>query len=147
MEAWRPTLNEGLALFEQKEFAAALNKFLFIRAQLAPPGVDTHIFMCLRALRRYEEMIPYLEATISYSPNDQNAELWRMLGLLYLHNERDVDKAMTAWKRALQLNPALAVQYEGLQFVYVYDAMKGTGKPVIDFVDLETGAFGIHFST
>src|SRR2546423_12595496 len=138
MEAWRPALNEGLALFEQKQFAAALDKFLAIRDQLAPPGVDTHIFMCLRALGRYEEMIPYLETTISLAPNDQNAELWRMLGLLYLHNERDVEKACRAWKRALQLNPALAAQYEGLQFVYFYDAMKATGgQPVIDFVDLE----------
>jgi tetratricopeptide (TPR) repeat protein len=148
METWRPALNEALALFEQQQFADALDKFLPIRHQLAPPGVDTHIFLCLRALKRYEEMIPYLEAVLAFPPNDQNAELWRMLGLLYLHNERDVEKAVTAWKQALQLNPLLAQQHNGLQIVYLYDTMKQAGsQPTIDFVDLETGNFGIRFST
>lgn len=148
MEEWRPTLDQALELFQQERFADALDKFLSIRDRLAPPGVDIHIFQCLRQLKRYEDMIPYLETTLSFSPNDRNAELWRMLGLLYLHNERSVDKACAAWKQALALNPFLAQQYEGLQFVYIYDSMKASGsQPVVEYVNLEDGSFNIRFST
>ena len=102
----------------------------------------------MKQLKQYEHMIPYLKATLEAPGNGENAELWRMLGLLLLHHERDVPKAMRAWKYALHLDPSLAQKYEGLQFVRVYDAIKETGgQPVIDFVDLETGNFGIHFST
>jgi cytochrome c-type biogenesis protein CcmH/NrfG len=91
-------------------------------------------------------MIPYLETTVSIPGNDQNAELWRILGLLYL-NERDTEKAFAAWKRALALDPSLAAQYEGLQIVYMYDSMKQFGEPVVDFVDFPTGTFSVRFAT
>ena len=147
MEEWRPTLDQALKLFEQRRFEDALSNFISIRDRLAPPGVDVHIYLCLRELKRYEDMIPYLESAIRFSPNDRNPEQWRVLGLLYLHNERDVEKAIEAWKRALELDPALAGQYQGLQVVYLYDSMKEMGgQPIIDFVDLETGNFGIRFS-
>ena len=48
MESWRPTLNEALALFQQERWEEALNKFLAIRSQLAPPGADPQIFLCLK---------------------------------------------------------------------------------------------------
>lgn len=148
MESWRPTLNEGLELFQKEQFEPALEKFLSIRTQLAPPGVDVQIFFCMKELKRYDDMIPYLKATLEAPGNGENAELWRMLGLLLLHNERDVPKAMRAWKYAMHLDPSLLQKYDGLQFVSVYEVMKETGgQPVIDFVDLETGNFGIHFST
>jgi len=148
MELWRPTLDEALDLFQKEHFAEALEKFLSIRDQLAPPGVDVQIFFCMKHLKRYDQMIPYLKATLEIPGNGESAELWRMLGLLLLHNERDVPKAMRAWKHALHLEPSLAQKYDGLQFVHLYDVMKETGgQPVIDFVDLETGNFGIHFST
>lgn len=147
MEAWRPTVNEALELFQQERWEEALDKFLSVRHQLAPPGVDVQIFFCLKELGRFEEMIPYLETTVSLPGNDQNAELWRMLGLLYL-NERNADKAFAAWKHALRLNPFLAEEHEGLQIVYMYDSMKEMGsQPIIDFVDLATGNFGVRFST
>jgi tetratricopeptide (TPR) repeat protein len=148
MEPWRPTLDEALDLFQQERFAEALEKFLSIRDQLAPPGVDAQIFLCMKQLKRYDQIIPYLKATLEIPANGQNAELWRMLGLLLLHNERNVPKAMRAWKYAMHLDPSLAQKYDGFQFVHLYDVMKETGgEPVIDFVDLETGHFGIHFST
>ena len=147
MEEWRPTLDQALKLFEQRRFEDALSNFISIRDRLAPPGVDVHIYLCLRELKRYEDMIPCLESALRFSPNDRNPEQWRVLGLLYLHNERDVEKAIEAWKRALELNPELAGQYHGLQVVYLYDSMKEMGgQPIIDFVDLETGNFGIRFS-
>lgn len=147
MESWRPTVNEALALFQQERWEEALNKFLSIRSQLAPPGVDVQVFMCLKSLGRFEECIPYLETTVSIPGNDRNAELWRILGLLYL-NEGDAEKAFAAWKRALAINPLLVYQYDGLQIVSMYDTMKAMGsKPVIDFVDIKTGNFGVHFST
>jgi tetratricopeptide (TPR) repeat protein len=147
MEAWRPTLNEALDLFQQEFWEEALDKFLSIRSQLAPPGADVQIFFCLKELKRYEEMAPYLETTVAIPGNDQNAELWRILGLLYL-NEGDCDKAITAWKRALELNPMLAQMYEGLNVVHVYDTMKALGNPpIVEFVDFATGNFSIGFST
>lgn len=146
MEAWRPTVNEALELFQQERWEEALNKFLSVRNQLAPPGVEVQIFFCLKELKRWEEMTPYLETTVSVPGNDQNAELWRMLGLLYL-NEGNSEKAFAAWKRALALNPLLAQEYSGLQIVYVYDSMKAIGEPIIDFVNLETGNFSVRFST
>ena len=147
MEEWRPALDQALKLFEQRQFEEALSKFISIRDRLAPPGVDVHIYLCLRELKRYEDMIPYLETSLAFSPNDRNPEQWRVLGLLYLHNERDVEKAFAAWKRALELNPSLVQQYQGLQVVYLYDSMKEMGgQPIIDFVDLETGNFGVRFS-
>ena len=147
MEEWRPALDEGLKMFGQRQFENALSKFLSIRDRLAPPGVDVHIYLCLRELKQYDEMIPYLESALRFSPNDRNPEQWRMLGLLYLHNERNVEKAIEAWKQALELNPALAAQYTGLQIVYLYDSMKEMGgQPIIDFVDLETGNFAVRFS-
>jgi tetratricopeptide (TPR) repeat protein len=148
MEDWRPTLDEGLKMFEQRRFEDALTRFISIQDRLAPPGVDVHIYLCLRELKRYKDMIPYLESGLRFSPNDRNPEQWRVLGLLYLHNERSVEKAVEAWKRALELNPALAAQYTGLQIAYLYDSMKAMGsQPVIDFVDLETGNFSVRFST
>jgi cytochrome c-type biogenesis protein CcmH/NrfG len=91
-------------------------------------------------------MIPYLETTVNIPGNDQNAELWRILGLLYL-NERDTKKAFAAWKIALDLDPSLATKYEGLQIVYMYDSMKQFGEPVVNFVDFATGNFNVRFST
>lgn len=146
METWRQTLDEGLALFNAQRWDEALNKFLPIRSQLAPPGVDVQIFFCLKELKRFAEMTPYLETTLNVPGNETKAELWRMLGLLYL-NEGDAEKAFTAWKRALELEPSLAQKYQGLQVVYVYDSMKLIGEPVIDFVDFETGNFSVRFST
>ena len=146
MEVWRPTLNEALELFQQERWEEALNKFLTIRDQLAPPSVDTQIFLCLKSLGRFEESIPYLETTVSIPGNDRNAELWRILGLLYL-NERKTEKAFAAWKTALNLDPSLATKYEGLRIVYMYDSMKQFGEPVVDFVDLATGTFNVRFAT
>lgn len=146
MEVWRPTLNEALELFKQERWEEALNKFLSVRNQIAPPSVDVQIFYCLKSLGRFAEMIPYLETTVSIPGNDQNAELWRILGLLYL-NEQNAEKAFAAWKHALRLDPSLAEKYAGLQIVHVYDSMKKIGEPVIDFVDLATGNFKVHFST
>lgn len=146
MEAWRPTLNGALELFQQERWEEALDKFLSVRSQLAPPGADVQIFMCLKALNRFAEATPYLETTLSIPGNAGNAELWRVLGLLHL-NEGNAEKAFAAWKRALELNPSLAEKYQGLQVVYVYDTMKEIGQPIIDFVDLATGNFGVHFST
>jgi tetratricopeptide (TPR) repeat protein len=145
MEAWRPTLNEALDLFQQERWEEALDKFLLVRDQLAPPGADVQIFLCLKQLKRFEEMTPYLETAVSVPGNDQNAELWRMLGLLYL-NEGNCEKAFAAWKRALALKPSLVDEYSGLQIVYLYDSMKEIGSPIVDFVDLTTGNFNVRFS-
>jgi tetratricopeptide (TPR) repeat protein len=147
MEPWRPTLNEALELFRQERWEEALNKFLSVRDQLAPPSVDVQIFFCLKELNRFAEMTPYLETTVSVPGNDRNAELWRILGLLYL-SEGDCDKAITAWKRALDLNPLLAQMYQGLNVIHVYDSMKAIGSPpIVEFVDFATGNFSVRFST
>ncbi|MEA2204250.1 MAG: hypothetical protein QOE77_1026 [Blastocatellia bacterium] len=145
METWRPTLDEGMAFFQQDRWQEALEKFLAIRDRLAPPGVDVHIFLCMKNLGRWEGMIPYLEATVA-PPNDRNPELWRILGLLYLNYERDVEKSFAAWKRALELDPSMGTKYQGLQVVYMHDSMIAAGmKPRIDFVDLATGNFSVGY--
>jgi hypothetical protein len=55
MEVWRPTLDEALELFQQERWEEALNKFLLVRDQIAPPSVDVQIFFCLKSLGRFEE--------------------------------------------------------------------------------------------
>jgi tetratricopeptide (TPR) repeat protein len=145
METWRPTLDEATGFFQQERWQEALDKFLSIRDQLAPPGVDVHIFLCMKNLGRWEGMIPYLETTVA-PPNDRNAELWRILGLLYLNFERDVEKAFGAWRRALALDPSLGSKYQGLQVVHMEESMLAAGmKPEIYFVDITTGNFSVGF--
>ncbi len=109
-------------------------------------GLNAFIFNCMKILGKYEGAIPYLERTLQYLDNDQNPDLWRQLGLLYLVNEQDLDKAVDAWKNALSLNPVIEQKYPGLSIVHVYESMKAGGKKVswkVIHADIETGDFSI----
>ncbi|NHI94612.1 MAG: hypothetical protein EAX96_19125 [Candidatus Lokiarchaeota archaeon] len=109
-------------------------------------GLHSQIYNCLNLLGKYDEMLPYLEKSITYLDNNRNPEMWRMLGLLYLAQKNDLEKACNAWKKAIELNPLLLEKYSGLSIVNVYEAMKKQGKKithVVESLDLKTGEFTI----
>lgn len=109
-------------------------------------GLHAQIYNCLNLLGRFEEMLPYLEKAITYLDNQKNPEMWRILGLLYLAQKNDLDKACESWKKALELNPLLLEKYSGLNIVHVYEAVKKQGKKVaweVEYIDLKTGNFSV----
>jgi tetratricopeptide (TPR) repeat protein len=109
-------------------------------------GLNALIFSCMNLLNQYENMIPYLEKTLKYLDNDQNPNLWRLLGLLYLAKENNLEKACDAWRKALDLDPTLLDRYPGLSIVHTYDAMRKNGKTIAwktTHINLETGDFSI----
>ena len=111
-------------------------------------GLNAFIFNCMKLLKQYDDMIPFLEKTLEYLDNDKNPDLWRILGLLYLAKENDLEKACTAWKKAIELNPQLLEKYSGLNIIYVYEAMKEKEPPPkwkILSIDLDTGNFSVIF--
>jgi len=112
-------------------------------------GLHSQSYNCMNLLGRYEDMLPYLEKAITYMNNPRNPEMWRILGLLYLAQKSDLEKACEAWKKAIDLNPTLLEKYSGLSVVHVYDAMKKAGKKItwkVEHVDLKTGNFSVVFS-
>lgn len=109
-------------------------------------GLNAHIFNCMKLLGRYDGILPYLERTIQYLDNAKNPDLWRQLGLLYLVQEKNLEKAVTAWKKAIELAPTFLDRFPGLNIIYTYDAMKSAGRLVnweVLHADLETGEFSI----
>ena len=73
-------------------------------------------------------------------------DLWRQLGLLYLVQEKDLDKACNAWQTVIGLNGAIIEKFPGLNIVYTYNALKSEGRKVtweILHADLETGDFSV----
>jgi tetratricopeptide (TPR) repeat protein len=113
-------------------------------------GLNAQIFNCMKLLGRYEDIIPYLEKTLQYLNNDQNPDLWRQLGLLYLVNENNLEKAVEAWKRAIALDSSLIENFSGLNVVYTYDAMKSRDERItwkILHADIETGEFSVIIGT
>ena len=113
-------------------------------------GLNAHIFNLMKLLGKHEDAIPYLEKTLQYLNNDQNPDLWRQLGLLYLVNEQDLDKAVEAWEKALALDPIIEQRYSGLSVVHVYSTMKSRGEHVtwkLLHADIETGEFSVSLGT
>jgi tetratricopeptide (TPR) repeat protein len=109
-------------------------------------GLNAHIFNCMKLLGRFDGIIPYLEKTLGYLDNDQNPDLWRQLGLLYLVQEKNLDKACDAWRWAIELDSTIAERYQGLNLVFTYDALKSSGHEItweILYADLETGDFSV----
>ena len=109
-------------------------------------GLNAFIFNCMKLLGQYKNLIPYLEKTLRYLNNDQNPDLWRQLGLLYLVNEQDLEKAIDAWKNAISLDPVIEQKFPGLSIVHVYESMRGRGKKIsrkLTHADIETGDFSI----
>ena len=113
-------------------------------------GLNSLIFNCMKLLGRYEDIIPYLEKTLQYLNNDQNPDLWRQLGLLYLVNESNLEKAVEAWKKAIALDSSLIEKFPGLNVVYTFDAMKSRGERItwnVVHADIETGEFSVTIGT
>ena len=109
-------------------------------------GLNAQIYNIMKLLKQYDDMIPYLEKTLEYLDNKNNPTLWRHLGLLYLVKEENLEKAIEAWEKALQLNPTLAQKYSGLNIVYVYKSLIKQGKKPtwkIESADLESGHFSV----
>ncbi|TXT56011.1 MAG: hypothetical protein BAJATHORv1_30395 [Candidatus Thorarchaeota archaeon] len=165
----RNCFDQGLALNNQTKIIEALEIGLEIRRFLDSAdsetlerlaseidqfrhldgGLNSFIYNCMKLTGKFEDMLPYLEKTVQYLQNDQNPDLWRQLGLLYMVQKQDLDKACEAWKRAINLDNTLVGKFPGLNVVYVYDAMKSQGKDVtykIIYADLESGDFSVELS-
>jgi tetratricopeptide (TPR) repeat protein len=148
MEDIQEIVKRGMEFFNRKDFRSALGEFLKISEKCNPPGLDVHIFFCMKALKMYDEMIPYLETTVSVPQNSKNPDLWRMLGMLYLKFAKDLEKACHAFRKVMALDPLMLDRYPGLAFVDVYEKVKSSGQSYqshID-VDLDTGLFSVRFS-
>ena len=112
-------------------------------------GLNAQIFNCMKLLKKYDNMIPYLESTLQYLNNDKNPTLWRLLGLLYLVKGKNLDKACEAWEKAIYLDSSLVQRYPGLNVVYVYNTMKKEGKSPsweVLSADIESGEFSVKLN-
>ncbi|MFW9920906.1 MAG: hypothetical protein ACFFED_15000 [Candidatus Thorarchaeota archaeon] len=130
---------------DKEELAKEINQFEHLDG-----GLNAHIFNCMKLLGRYEDILPYLERTLQYLNNDRNPDLWRQLGLLYLVQKKDLEKAVEAWKKAIELDSSFLERFPGLNVVYTYTALKSTGKHVswkVIHADLETGEFSVSIGT
>ena len=109
-------------------------------------GLHAQIYNCMNLLGLFDEMLPYLEKTITYLDNNKNPDMWRVLGLLYLAQKNDLHKACEAWKKSSELNPLFLEKYSGLNIVNVYEAVKKQGKKVtweVKHIDLQIGDFSV----
>ena len=109
-------------------------------------GLDAQIYNLMNLLQNFDGILPYLEKSITYLDNKRNADMWRMLGMLYLAQKNDLEKACEAWKKAIEINPSYTKWYSGLNVVFVHDAMKKQGENItwkIEHLDLKTGEFSI----
>jgi len=113
-------------------------------------GLNAFIFNCMELLGQHDRMLPFLERAIHYLDNERNPDLWRQLGLLYLVQKKDIDKACAAWTRAIQLDPAILERCPGLNLVHAYEALKKAGKQPrwkLLHADLNTGDFSVSIDS
>ncbi len=164
VEKTRTLYSEGLSQSQPEKLEKALEISLDLRKDLdglgseelasmidqyhhLDGGLNAHIYNLMNLLKRYDGILPFLEKTIQYLDNDKNPTLWRILGLLYLVQEKDIDKASKAWKKAIQLDPSVRENYPGLEIVYTYESLRASGRSVewelLDY-DLETGVFSVN---
>jgi len=109
-------------------------------------GLNAFIFNCMELLGHHDRMLPFLERAIHYLDNERKPDLWRQLGLLYLAQKKDIDKACDAWKRAIELDPSILERCPGLNLVHAYEALKKAGKKPrwkLLHADLKTGEFSV----
>ncbi len=109
-------------------------------------GLDSQIYNFMNLLKKYDEMLPYLEKAITYLENKRNAHMWRVFGLLLLSKRNDLENACDAWRKAIELDPTFPEKYSGLNVIYVYEAMKRQGDNIIwkiEHIDLNTGIFSV----
>ena len=138
-------LREYIDSQDKEEMAKKIDQFHHLDG-----GLNAHIFNCMKLLGQYETAIPFLEKTLQYLNNDRNPELWRLLGLLYLVNEKNLDKAVEAWRKAIALDEAIVQRFPGLNVVYTYDTMKSRDEKVswkLIHADIQTGDFAVSFKT
>jgi cytochrome c-type biogenesis protein CcmH/NrfG len=53
---------------------------------------------------------------------------WRLLGLLHLAKENNLEKACDAWRKALDLDPTSLDKYPALSIVHTHNVMRKTAK-------------------
>ncbi|MGY5874150.1 MAG: hypothetical protein RTU30_00250 [Candidatus Thorarchaeota archaeon] len=135
-------LRKTLDSIDNDKLASEINQYEHLDS-----GLNAHIYNLMNLLKRYDEILPFLEKTIRYLDNEKNPTLWRILGLLYLVQEKDIDKASEAWKKAIQLDPLTLERHPGLEIVHTYEALKASRRIVdwelLDY-DLETGVFSVN---
>jgi len=144
-------LAEADRMLKEKKYEQVLPIFMGLNKLLPPPGVAIQIYQCLGALKRWQDMIPYLEQILSVPSISRNAEstkLRYLLGLFYLKYEENAHKARNAWKEALDIAPAFGHRFPSVQsFVSSYDAALKIKKDALDpkviSVNLETGEFAV----
>lgn len=138
-------LREYLDSQDKEEMAKKIDQYHHLNG-----GLNAFIFNCMKLLGKYEDMIPYLERTLQYMDNKSNPDLWRQLGLLYLVNEQNFDKAIEAWRNAVALDPRIEQRYPGLSVVHVYNAMIARGEKIswkLIHANIETGDFSVSIGT
>lgn len=113
-------------------------RFYFERSVSFAPDNDTvlsHYAASLIQLGRAAEALPYAERATRVAPN--SADAFTVLGFAYYESNGDV-RAITAWKRALELRPDDALK------AYLAKAEREE-KAESDFRETETGHFVLHF--
>jgi tetratricopeptide (TPR) repeat protein len=144
---YRQSLDMALVLRRTIDTDLEHYKEAFPQFEHLDRGLNAQIYNCMKLLKQYDGMIPFLESTINYLDNNQNPTLWRLLGLLYLIQEDDLEKACEAWKEALTLDSSLVQKYPGLNIVFVFDSMKKAGKKPswkVLSADIESGDFSVE---
>jgi len=109
-------------------------------------GLHSQIYNFMNLLEKSDGMLPSLEKAITYLKNPKNPDMWRRLGMLYLAQKNDLEKACEAWKKALELNPTFLERFPGLNVVHVFEAMKKQGKKIswkVEKLDMKTGNFSV----
>jgi len=148
----RMQLTEANRLLREREYDKALPFFVELNTSLSPPGVAPQVYQCLGALKRWEEMIPYIEQMLSVpsiAENPESARLRYLLGMFYLKYEGNAHKARNVWGDALDVTPAFGTRFPAIRsFIRAYDAaLDRTGgdfSPQVMSVDLDTGEFAVR---
>lgn len=75
-------LAEADRMLKDKKYEQVLPVFMGLNKLLPPPGVAIQIYQCLGALKRWQDMIPYLEQILSVPSISRNAESTKLRYLL-----------------------------------------------------------------
>ncbi len=120
---FRRTLNESASLLRQQRAAEAVEVLLPL-AQNAPdhPDVAINLAGAYILLRKWGRAVRLLEQALKAHPD--NVMLWINLGAAQLGNlktagPRQQEKAITAYERALQVDPAAPNVHYHLGLIYV----------------------------
>ncbi|HHB76493.1 MAG TPA: tetratricopeptide repeat protein [Desulfobulbus sp.] len=105
----------GCHLYEQGDISAArdhLNKSLSMRPQEEDlPYIYSYLGSCMRDLGRYDEAVALLKQGLDH--DERRPDIHNTLGVCFFKQDR-FDQAILHFTRAVELNPASAIDYANL---------------------------------